>query len=161
MARLGRAQPFAPISFKGPAPRADVSGTAIASIAETDIVTGGKTIVITLTGDTWVTAGATFDAQRQNIINGLDSAQSEGTGWDAVVKAGLAVTTVVRTDSTTVTITLSAFGTYDITAQETITVTVPSTALNGGQQLIASPTFTVDTISLSVPNALMMMGCGL
>jgi len=39
---------------------------------------------------------AAFDDVRQSIITGLDSAQAEGTGWDAVVKAGLAVTTVVK-----------------------------------------------------------------
>lgn len=33
---------------------AAVTGTATASIDESDIVTGGKTIIITLTGDTWV-----------------------------------------------------------------------------------------------------------
>lgn len=36
-------------------PRAIVSGTATVSINESDVVTGGKTVVITLTGDTWVT----------------------------------------------------------------------------------------------------------
>ena len=119
-----------------------VTGTAVASITETDIVTGGKTIIITLTNGTWEpTAG--FDAQRQNIINGLDSEQSEATGWDAVVKAGLAVGAVVRTSDTQVTITLSAFATYDITATETITVTVPATAISGTVAIIATPTFTV------------------
>lgn len=34
---------------------AAVTGTATASITEADIVSGGKTIVITLSGDTWVT----------------------------------------------------------------------------------------------------------
>lgn len=122
-----------------------VTGTAVASITEDDIVAGGKTIIITLTNGTWETAGALFDAQRQNIINGLDSAQSEGTGWDAVVKAGLAVGTVVRTSDTVVTITLSAFASYNITATETITVTVPATAIPGADAIIAFPTFTVAT----------------
>jgi hypothetical protein len=119
-----------------------LSGT-ITTAVESDIVTGGKTIILTITGDTWVTAGATFDAQRQNIINGLDSAQSEATGWDAVVKVGLAVGAVVRTSNTVVTITLSAFPAYSITANETITATVPSTALTGAVQIVASPTFTI------------------
>lgn len=86
-----------------------------------------------------------FNDARQAIINGLDSAQAEGTGWDAVVKAGLEVTTVVRTSDTVVTITLSAFGSYNITAQETITVTVPAAALVSGGPVTGSPTFTVDT----------------
>ena len=121
---------------------AAITGTATASIAETDIVTGGKTIIITLTNGTWEpTAG--FDAQRQNIINGLDSDLAEATGWDAVVKAGLAVGAVVRTSDTAVTVTLSAFASYDITATETITVTVPASAISGSVAIIGNPTFTV------------------
>ena len=70
-------------------PAAAVSGTITGSVTEEEIVAGGETLAITLTNDTWVAAGGTFDAERQNIIDGLDSAQAEGTGWDAVVKAGL------------------------------------------------------------------------
>lgn len=33
---------------------ADLTGTALAAITEADIVTGGKTIIATLTGDTWI-----------------------------------------------------------------------------------------------------------
>jgi len=51
---------------------ATLSGTVTASITESDIVTGGKTIILTLTGDTFVAAGTAFDAQRQAIINGLN-----------------------------------------------------------------------------------------
>lgn len=119
-----------------------LSGT-VTTASESDIVAGGKTIILTLTDETWVASGATFDAQRQNIINGLDSAQAEATGWDAVVKATMAVTAVVRTSNTVVTITLPAFATYNITANETITATVPSTALVAGNSLVASPTFTI------------------
>ena len=35
---------------------AAITGTATATIDETDVVAGGKTIITTLTGDTWVTA---------------------------------------------------------------------------------------------------------
>jgi len=127
---------------------AALTGTATATIDEDDIVTGGKTIILTLTGDTWVTAGATFDAQRQNIINGLDSAQAEATGWDAEVKAKEVVTAVVRTSNTVVTITLSAAAAYDITAQETITATIPASALTtSASPVVATPTFTVDPVA--------------
>ena len=122
-----------------------ITGTITPSATEAEIVSGGKTIIITLTEDTWVTAGAAFNAQRQNIINGLDSAQSEGTGWDAEVKAKEVVGAVVRTNDTTVTITLSASALYDITAQETITVTIPATALvTSTSDKIATPTFNIN-----------------
>ncbi len=128
---------------------AAISGTATASITEANIVAGGKTIILTLTGDTWVAAGMlSFDAQRQNIINGLTSAQSETFGWNNVPKATQGVSGVVRTSNTVVTITLDAFATYNITATETITVTVPSSALTGaGGAVVATPTFTVTAVS--------------
>lgn len=123
-----------------------VTGTAVASITEADVVAGGKTIIITLTGDTWIAAGAgSFDLQRAAILQGLDSAQSEALGWNLIVRDLEVVTAVVRTSDTVVTITLSAAVTYNITAQETITVTVPASALTGAVALTATPTFTVAT----------------
>src|SRR4051812_28409505 len=106
---------------------------------------------ITTTGDRRVTSvadiraqtGTFFDDVRQNIINGIDSAQAEATGWDAVVKTAIPLTSVVRTSDTVVTITLPAVGTYDITADETVTVTVPATALAGASAIVATPTFSV------------------
>lgn len=123
---------------------AAITGTITPSVIETNIVAGGKTIIITLTGDTWIASGAlSFDLQRQNIINGLTSAQSELLGWNNVVKALQGVAGVVRTSATVVTITLDAQATYNITATETITVTVPSTAVVGGVSIVGAPTFQV------------------
>jgi len=139
---------------------AAITGTTVPSATESEIVTGGETIIITLTGDTWVALGATFNAERQAIINGLDSAQSEGTGWNNVVQATQGVTGVVRTSDTVVTITLDAFGTYDITATETITVTVPATAVDGGNALIATPTFQVTVVGGIIRQFLMLLGIG-
>jgi hypothetical protein len=86
---------------------ATLSGTATASITEADITAGGKTIILTLTGDTWVASGTAFDAQRQAIIDGLVSAQSETDGWNNT-RPNIPVTAVVRTSDTIVTITLPA-----------------------------------------------------
>ena len=128
---------------------ATLTGTATSSITEANIVAGGKTIILTLTGDTWIAAGAgSFDLQRQNIINGLVSAQSELLGWNNVVLTFQSVTGVVRTSNTIVTITLDAEATYDITATETITATIPATALTGNAQIVASPTFNVTPVSV-------------
>lgn len=138
-----------------------LTGTVTGTIDENDIVAGGNTIILTVTNDTWVASGATFDAIRQDIIDGIDSAQSEATGWDAVVKVGIAVTDVVRTSDTVVTITLPAFATYDITAQETITATVPASALSLSTSAIAVPTFTIDTAAVvSAINLFALLGVG-
>src|SRR3989344_236257 len=125
-------------------PAAVLTGSAVTcQMQESDIVNGLKTIIITLSGDTWVAAGSTFDNQRDEIIAGLDSAQSEATGWDAVVKNNISLSNVVRTNNTVVTITLDAFASYNITATETITATIPSTALTGGNTMVATPTFSI------------------
>jgi hypothetical protein len=123
-------------------PTAALTGTMTSGLYESEIVAGGETLVITLTNSTWVAAGSTFDTERQNILNGIVSAQSEATGWNAV-RSGLAVTTVVRTSNTVATITLGSLATYAITTNETITVMVPGTAVQGALTIVASPTLTI------------------
>lgn len=123
---------------------AAISGTITQFRTAADIWASGLTIIIALSNDIWAPAGAAFDAVRQGIIFGLDSAQSEAAGWDAVVLPGLPVTAVVRTSDTVVTITLPAFLTYYITAADVVTVTVPATALTVSLvDLVGSPTFTI------------------
>lgn len=123
-----------------------VAGLITSSSTELDIRDGDKTIVITLTDDTWVISGTPFNAVRQAIINGMTSAQTETLGWNNVVRDAITVSTVVRTSNDTVTITLPALSTYDITAQETITITVPASALvTSADAIVAGNTFTVGT----------------
>jgi hypothetical protein len=126
-------------------PSVVVSGTAVASgVLESAIVTGDETIILTLTNGRWIEAGTAFNAVRQAIIDGLDSAGEEATGWNAEVRDKEAVSAVVRTDDVTVTITLSASASYAIDADETITVTVPATAVDYlDDALTGSPTITV------------------
>jgi hypothetical protein len=128
---------------------AAITGTATATINEVDIRAGGKTIIITLTGDTWVASGGVFNGQRQAIIDGLNSAQSELTGWNNEVRDNLGVADVNRDSDTQVTVDISGQSTYDITAQETIEVTVPASALVTGPAITAAPTFTVDTVAFT------------
>jgi len=87
---------------------ATLSGSATASITKWDIKAGGKQVILDLTNDTWVAAGAAFDAIRQDILDGLVSAQNEINGWNNIVTPNEPVTSVVRTSSTRVTITLEA-----------------------------------------------------
>lgn len=138
---------YSGILANAPPTTATLTGT-ISGATEADIVAGGKTIILTLTNDTWVASGATFNAERQAIIDGLDSAQSEAFGWNLQVRDTMAVTSVVRTSDTVVTITLAAFPLYDITANETITVTVPSSALeNSLTDVTAVPNFDISFIA--------------
>lgn len=133
-------------------PSAGIGGT-IFGAGEIAIVNGGRTITITLTGEEWVAAGATFNVRRQDIINGIVSATSETHGWNNDVTPALAVTDVVRTSNTVVTITLPAVATYDIISRETITITIPASALLTNTALVAENTFTIglNGIMLSHP----------
>lgn len=132
--------------YPGFAPAAasvSLSGTIIGA-DEQDIRDGSRTIILTVANDTWVAAGATFNAVRQAIIDGLDSAGVEATGWNAEVRDKEVVTAVARTSDTVVTITLSAAAAYDITGSEEITATVPASALVlASSPVIATPTFTI------------------
>ena len=110
-----------------------------------EIVAGGETIILTLANAEWVAAGSTFNAQRQNIIDGLDSNQSDPDGWNNR-RADFAVTDVVRTSGTIVTITLSASSAYSIATTETITAVVPASALLYGAAITGSPTFDISAV---------------
>lgn len=123
---------------------AALTGTFLTTPTEGEVVTGGQTIIITLTDANWVASGATFNAQRQAIIDGLTSAGSEAAGWNVEVRDEMAVTTVVRSSATVVTITLPATAAYAITANETVTVTVPAAAVDlVGSAIVATPTIVI------------------
>lgn len=120
-----------------------ITGTLSDNANESDVVTGGQTLIITPTGDTFVATLGEDNEITTALIAGIDSAQSEAAGWDAVVKANMVYTDVTRDSDTQVTITLGAEATYSITANETITVTIPATALTGGVEIVATPTFDI------------------
>lgn len=122
---------FAQTFLNEDAPIATITGTTLGATESQVVAAVARTIIITLTGDTWVASGSTFEAQRQNIIDGLDSAQVETLGWNNEVRDTMTVARVVRTSPTVVTITLHSSETtdYKVVADEVITVTIPATAL--------------------------------
>ena len=127
----------------GPPVTAALTGSLAGGVNEYDIITGGETLIITLTGATWDATIGADNAKTTALIAGIDSAQAEGTGWDAVVTATLDFNDVVRTSDSVVTITLGAAGAYSITANETITVTIPATAVTSATEIVATPTFEI------------------
>ena len=126
-------------------PSAAITGTIGDGATEQEVRDGNGTILVTLTDDTWVADGATFNAQRQNIIDGLDAASSPTNGWNNEVRDKISVGSVVRSSATLATITLTAseVADYSITSNEIITVTVPATALTAAGALTATPTITI------------------
>jgi hypothetical protein len=124
---------------------AAITGTIGDGATEQEVRDGG-TIIITLTNDTWVASGSAFDNQRQNIIDNISAGGSQEHGWNAQVRSNLDVTSVARTSGTVVTVTIDAddVNGYNISSNETITVTVPNAALVlGASDVTATPTIAI------------------
>ena len=123
-------------------PSATLEFTKVNS-SEADIVSGGAEIVITLKDDTWVTSVGVDNLRTQELIDGLNSTQAEDTGWNQIVKEGLNFNNVLRVSVSKVIINLPAFGSYNISAQETITLTIPSSAVKSKSEITAKTDFTI------------------
>ena len=125
-------------------PTVAMTGTAGGDgCTEAQVVSGGQTIILTLTNGVWNKNTAAFEAARQAMIDGMDSAQVEAAGWDVKIKGAEVVGAIVRTSDTVVTITLTAASTYVITADETITITIPAALMEGQLKSLGAGTFAV------------------
>lgn len=148
---------------------AALTGTMIAGgVLESEIAAGGETVIIDLTGDTWIAAGDAAigdEADTQALIDGFDAATSPATGWNNEVRDKEPVTIVTRNSDTKATLLFTtAASAYDISADETITVTIPAAVLvTSGDAIEADDTFVVtnEGVAVGVPNSLMMMGVGI
>ena len=136
---------FAPVGlYPYVKPTVAMTGTAIAGgVTEAEIVAGGETIILTLVNGVFNKNTAAFDAARQAMIDGMDSAQAEAAGWDVEVKAKEVVGAIVRTSDTVVTITLTAQAAYAVTADETITVVIPAALMEGQLESLSAGTFVI------------------
>jgi hypothetical protein len=148
----------------GAAVTADITGTATATIDEDDITAGGKTVIVTLTGDTFKAAGTGpigSTADTQALIDGFDAASSPTNGWNNEVRDKALTSEVVRTSSTVATWTIAAQAGYDISAQETITATIPTDVLvTGSGAVTGTPTFTIDQVAALPIGGLLLLGAG-
>jgi len=141
--------------FAAALPTIEVTGTAISGgVTEAEIVNGGETLIFTLTNGTWAATTA-FNALRASVLALLRAAESEAHGWNVDVVAAMAVTDVVRTSDTVMTVTLPAAAAYSITADEEVTVGIPAglvvneeggaiaTSIVGNLAVIDTATFTI------------------
>lgn len=125
-----------------------LTGTMLATVDEDDITTGGKTIIITLTGDTFKAAGTGpigSTADTQALIDGVTATTSPANGWNAEVRDKALTSEIVRTDDNTATWTVAAQAGFDISAQQTIESIIPTAVLvTAAAAITATPTFTID-----------------
>jgi len=136
-----------PVSFAAAAATAVVTR---ANITEAEMVAGGQTIIITLANDTWV---AFLSSDLSPIVDNMVSDQSEATGWNQLIatdyhQVSNKTMTAFRTSDTVLTLTITAQAAFDITADETITVTVPGSWVNGASDILATPTFDVTEVAV-------------
>lgn len=124
---------------------ATISGAT--TLTQSQIVAGSQQIIVTLADATWVASGATFNAQRQNIIDGITASVTSTNGWNNEVRDNLDVTAVERSSDTVVIVTLSAQAGISITADETITITIPASATSLSDPLVGIPQITLSASS--------------
>lgn len=105
-----------------------LTGTSLTTPTEAEMVTGGQTVIITLTGDEWLPSPLFNDTIRQAIVDGF-SGEAIAHGWDVEIGPAIVLANVVRTSDTVVTITLPAAAAYVLAADETITFVCPASAL--------------------------------
>ncbi len=112
---------------------------------ESDILAGSGIITVNLERDNWAATLGGANAITTGFINGISGDQN----WNTVKSLLLLDNTrIVRTSATLVTITLPTSPEYVITANETVTVSIPATSYQNGTVKAASdPTFTVDNLN--------------
>lgn len=97
---------------------AEISGTIKSTVSPTkqDIVKGGRTISINITGDTWAQDISTNPVKRELLIQSLTATASNNPSEWAEVQDALRAnpSKISRTSNTTVTITLPPVSGYDL-----------------------------------------------
>ena len=129
---------------------ASISGTLITTPpTESDIVTGGKTLVITLKNDVWAQDVVSTGAKLDSLIDNIKTTTS--TPWDDVQSLLRSNhSNVVRTNDKVLTITLPAVPSYALTQDQTINVSIPSIALATSSVPITAGSFTVKAVAATL-----------
>ena len=128
-----------------------LSSTAPAEVLDTTLAAIGLTYTLEVDGDSWVAAGATFDAQRQTIIDAQVAAPgTEASGWPLLL-ASLAVTDVTRVSDTQVQIAIPAVTGLSLRNPLDVTFNAPASALVSGVALSAVDTMTVKLAEKTAP----------
>lgn len=123
---------------------AALTGRLVDGINDSNVRMGYATLIITLTGETWAASGATFDAERQGIIDGITGS----TDWNDDVRDNITVGSVVRTSNTVVTITMDdGYVDYLPSSDDTISVVVPASATSATGSVTATGSITITKLT--------------
>ncbi len=121
---------------------AGISGTTMtAPTGEANIVTGGRTIIVTLDISEWQDDILTNATRRNLLFDGFTAAGSEAVQWGKVIAAlkneGASAATL-SSDKKSITITLSEATTYDITKTQEITLTIKPELIKNAVKAVIS-----------------------
>lgn len=115
---------------------AQLSGTAL-SAAESDIKAGGRTIIIKLTDNQWADDIVSNKAKRDALFDGI-TARNEQAEWAKVtnaLKAAGSTALALSDGNKTLTITLPEVTNYNISANQTVNITILPTLLEYSYRL--------------------------
>ena len=106
-----------------------LTGTAVAGgVLESEIVTGGETVIITLSNDEWVATIGADNAITTAFLAAITGNLADAAGWNAEV--ALVHGNLARTSATVLTLTLPATAGYSITTDdEEVTVAPPASSI--------------------------------
>ena len=126
-----------------------VTGTITPSATEGEMVAGSKTAIVTLTSAEFTTDVGDDHQDTEDFLDGFDSNKSEAAGWNVEVRDALAdladngTDEVTRDSATQCTVVFPAFASFDISESETVTVTIPASALISDDPIICTETFQI------------------
>ncbi len=126
---------------------ATLGGTIVTTeTGEDDIRTGGKTLTITLTGNSWVDDLADEELKQNLLFDSLEASGTEKAEWDKVITKLKATSGCIALapNRSTVTITFPKVAGYNITVNQTVKVSIPSSLLSYAATIKPAPqAFTV------------------
>eukprot|EP00163_Fabomonas_tropica_P020407 TRINITY_DN3604_c0_g1_i2.p1 TRINITY_DN3604_c0_g1~~TRINITY_DN3604_c0_g1_i2.p1 ORF type:complete len:3176 (-),score=932.79 TRINITY_DN3604_c0_g1_i2:136-9663(-) len=113
------------------APGAVVTGSLLPSSTTAEVAGGGRTMIISLVGETWDASVTNGNAGADPLINAVAAAavRTQADGWNEIMGATLDNTHLVRDSTTQVTITLPSTG-FDPLIPDTFTdLSIPPSVL--------------------------------
>ena len=124
-------------------------------LVESAVQSRRNRIILELSGDTWVSGiGADCELAEASptraLLSALVAQSDEPHGFGRVLRPALTCAHVERTTSTTLTLLLDPFPTYDITFDEVVKLTVPASAVRSRQAIRAQPDLVIES---SMPQA--------
>ncbi len=119
-------------------PQVTISGTATPSLQETNIHTGGYTVIFDVQYDTWHSTIGANNSVSTSFLAGITGDKD----WSTVTTA-LTYANLTRNSATRLTLTLPAIGDYSIIANETVSINVPAGSFTGAAGVNSGVAFSV------------------